>query len=169
MRSDKGFSLIELIVVIAILSIVSAAAVMGYRSLSPWQVSKCISGIDSSLDKAKVTALSKSDAEFSIYKNSEGYHIKIITAGGNTEEENKLISGPAVTVSYTATDGSNTVIGEGEENALKLKFDRSSGAFKPIGTDSTDKSIYCTTIVAKLKSTSKTITLYYATGKHTVD
>jgi len=113
-----------------------------------------------------VTALSKSDASFKITKSGSEYHMIITSGGDTTEEENIVIAKSPVTISYVTTGNETKEISETE--TLTLKFDRSSGAFKPIGQDSSDKDIYCSGIQITRGTSVKTIELYYTTGKHKV-
>lgn len=162
MRDNRGLSLIELIVVIAILSIISVGAFSGIGMLSSWNVNKCAKGIDSALKKTKTTAMSKSNAELILSKSDGDYYIE------STEEQKKKIGSEPIVITYTTTEG-NTITIDGT-NTLTLRFDRSSGAYQRIGeTSGTDvKDIYCTSIILTRGSKQKVIELVYATGKHVV-
>gem|GEM_PF-1320102 len=166
MHDRKGFSLIELIVVIAILAIVSVVSLRAFYSLGSWKVKKCVSAIDGGLDQAKVTALSKSDAVFRIYKKGTEYWMAIDVK--DTEEENERIAKEPAVISYVTNEGTEADIQEGDSESLKLQYDRSSGAFKPIGSTAGGRDIYCSSIIVTSGNNTKTIVLYYATGKHQI-
>lgn len=166
MRDRKGFSLIELIVVIAILAVVSVVSLRALYSLGSWNVKKCASLIDGGLDQAKVTALSKSDAVFRIYKSGTEYWMALDVNG--TEEENQRIAKAPAVITYVTNEGTVSSVEAGDPGSLKLQFDRSSGAFRPIGSTDGGRDIYCSSIIITSGDNTKTVVLYYATGKHQI-
>jgi prepilin-type N-terminal cleavage/methylation domain-containing protein len=171
-NKNAGFSLIELIVVVAILAVLSTGVVITVLSSSSYGAQQVAKEIDSALTEARVQALSKSDAWIEIeYDDSlKKYVIKTSYAS------DLVLSGSSrITISYTKSEN----VGDAEvttkvtsTDKLGLKYDRSTGAFKYIVTDvetgATDGSNYCRSI--KISGGSKTyeIKLSQKTGRHTL-
>lgn len=160
MKQNEGFSLVELIVVIAILAVLGAGAVMGVGMLGGWQIKECVSLLDGGLNETRTEALSKQMAYLTISCDENGSYYMEVT--GKPREK---LAGDKITITYT------TDAGEGEtaittEQPLSLSYDRSSGAFLPIK----DTDVYCTTICVRIgeeKCTS--IKLVKSTGKHIIE
>lgn len=160
MKQNEGFSLVELIVVIAILAVLGAGAVMGVGMLGGWQMKECVSLLDGGLNETRTEALSKQTAYLTISCDENGSYYMEVT--GRPIEK---LAGDKITITYT------TDAGEGEtaittEQPLSLSYDRSSGAFLPMK----DTDVYCTAICVRIgeeKCTS--IKLVKSTGKHIIE
>lgn len=158
-QNNKGFSLVEMIIVLAIMVIlfVGAGAMMiNWRS---WNVSDCIEKIDTALGSAKIECMSKQSSLLHIWKESGNYYLKI----GDGEE--KKIGDEEVQIFYE--DGSKEIEITDTEG-LKLDFDRKDGSYKQIRTASDGTAVYCTKITVKRKDKSMYIELERKTGKHSV-
>lgn len=160
MKQNEGFSLVELIVVIAVLAVLGAGAVMGVGMLGGWQMNKCVSLLDGGLNETRTEALSKQTAYLTISCDENGSYYMEVT--GKPREK---LAGDKITITYI------TDAGEGEaaitaEQPLSLSYDRSSGAFLPIK----DTDVYCTAIYVRMgEERSVSIKLVKSTGKHIVE
>ena len=139
MERNKGFTLVELIVVVAIMAISVAIVSMSISAVSSYRAKKCANEINALLSECKVNAMSRGDGESLTlwYKDGSVY-------GQLTGKEAEEL-GSGVTLSYTkdsdAEDAEPTAdIGEAK---LVIDFERDTGAFKPLN-GTTD---YCTSII----------------------
>ena len=155
MKDDRGLSLIELVVVIAIMAVVATGMVVGVYSSATWKSKKAVEQIDQALSETRVQALSKTNAWMEI--KYQGEHYVLMT-------------------SYAAD-----VILDGK---FTLTYDRSSGAFSGVKASvstSADETtyqsryaadgitvLYCDRITITQGSREWNITLSPETGKHTV-
>lgn len=139
-RGNKGYTLVELVVVLAILSIVSVAgfSIVGY--LTGTKAKSAAYNIQSGLGKARIETMSKSrgkddlgDIFFSItlngnkeyymelHNNRSGYEAKELI--GNSGNLVISASGPSRTDTLHVSDSPSV----GDISELKFYFDRSTG------------------------------------------
>jgi len=149
-KNNGGFSLVELVVVIAISVVLIGAATISIRSVMGVEVKQCARNIESIINKTRVTTMGKDSAVLEIYKDaSDGAYYYKTTINGTVSDPSK-IGKNRIDVYYSVND----------DYTGKLQFDRSSGAQKP---DANGKC--CSRIWIQKNSTEKVITIYKETGK----
>jgi len=167
MKDHRGVSLVELIVVLAIMGVLAGAGVSLFGTLTGAKLNEASDKITAALGRTRTEALSRSDAEFTLYQNANGkYYVDIYysgNTGGTTITEE--VGASQLSMSYSNSDGTTTVISG--TNQLKIQFDRSTGAIKS-AYESNGSSIYTKNIVISAGTRTKTITLYTLTGKYSV-
>lgn len=147
-KENGGFSLVELIIVIAIISVLITTAVLSVSLVFSANAKTCANDIQRAVADCKVTTMGKSRAWLVIYRGSDGQlygrmhamEQKDGEAVGTYEEklsDPEKLGGKRVSVTYTDAAGIVTELPEGESGGLTIEFDRSSGSFK----DGTPKSI----------------------------
>lgn len=160
-NNNRGFSLVELIVVVAIGAILIGASILSIASISGTAAKQCARNIESILNKTRVTTMGKDSAAIELYKDgADGayyYKVTVTNGKGETTAETKKIGRSNLEIRYS-TNASTTFVDASKldvSNPIKIEFDRSSGAEKTdIGK-----------IWVKHGSTEKTITIYKETGK----
>lgn len=79
LRDQNGITLVEIIIVIAIVGILASTSVMMIGHLHYANTQKVVSALDSSLDKLQVTNMSKAGSySMYVYKLSDGYYCRIL-------------------------------------------------------------------------------------------
>ena len=156
-NNNRGFSLVELIVVVAIGAILIGASILSIASISGTAAKQCARNIESILNKTRVTTMGKDTAAIELYKDgSDGayyYEVTVTNGKGETTAETKKIGRSNLEIRYSTTFNNASKLDV--SNPIKIEFDRSSGAEKTdIGK-----------IWVKHGSTEKTITIYKETGK----
>ena len=132
-KNNKGFSLVELIVIIAILAVLMGAVITYIGSLGTAQAKKCANGINSGFSQTKVCAMSRSSASMIVYCNDEGAFLKTIQ--GSTDRVEKIGTAGTVVEYRTVRDSNSFVpVGETEATGVKIEFDRASGACKKMSS-----------------------------------
>lgn len=174
MQNNKGFSFIEMIVVVAIMAVLVSGIVVGIGSLAGWRVTDCASDIDSAMKNTKINAMSKFSAYMKIYCDSDGNYF--LKESGKQAE--KIASG-GISIKYKNHNGVITDITEG--SPLILSYNRSSGAFMSVITSVAEDGtftfltgeegsyLYCSQIIITNERKTKVITLVKDTGKHTLE
>ncbi|MDE7342174.1 MAG: prepilin-type N-terminal cleavage/methylation domain-containing protein [Lachnospiraceae bacterium] len=170
MRKDnKGYSLVELIIVIAIMALLTGTAFFSINMIFGAGAKACANDIKEALAENKVTAMGKSGARVEIYRDASDdcvYAVQWIKSGTSWEPKKADESGNPVPeklgnsrvyVSYT-TGGTETELTSG--SSLMIGYDRSNGSF-------TDKNgcTLCEKIYVKGGSRSYELTLIELTGK----
>ncbi|MGP1441495.1 MAG: prepilin-type N-terminal cleavage/methylation domain-containing protein [Anaerovoracaceae bacterium] len=133
--NNKGFTLIEMIVVVLIISIVAAVVVPGVASLLSSGVTKAASELNSICMRTRVFTMSAPEGSvfLKIYMENEKYYAAIfkIEEADNSKSDNyQSIEEPV----FLGNDnleifelGGNKITGS---NPLYVQFEKGSGAFK---------------------------------------
>ena len=189
--SNKGFTLVELIVVVAIFTILLGIAVPSLNSILGFRVNRAANSIASALDRTKIEASSRLVGEMKLEKRADGYYLsyyldrgKVGGASHVTEDDPEKIAPARTEISYTSSDGSSHVMAAGD--SLILTYDRATGGFLPIqSTVISQEEIlndlkagkdvplqktgtYCTSITVSGGRRYKTLSLIKETGKYSI-
>ncbi len=129
MKNNKGFSLIELIIVIALMGIILGFASVGLGALSSQNEKAASKDIYNMIGSAKTVAMSRaecylvltSDSIRIVYRSTDNTYV---TASENSIKKTVLVSYSEDGTSYSQIDGSTT------EPGIVIKFDRSTGGFE---------------------------------------
>ena len=161
---NEGFSIIELVVVTAILVIMSGGAVFGLSYLDLANSSKCAAKIDSGMAVLKSKNMAQVSATYMHLYNMDGdYYIEYSNDPDyvpSDSEHGEMIGNNRLTVSYKeGNEDTETVIGENECKTFGIR--KKDGAFT--GTTEPTCEIY---INGKSKHA---VTLVTNTGKHFID
>ena len=159
-KNNGGFSLVELIVVIAISVVLIGAATISIRSVMGVEVKQCARNIESILNKTRVTTMGNDSAVLEIYKDaSDGAYYYKTTINGVVSDPSK-IGKSRIDVYYSMEDNYGNKTQLNGSNSIVLQFDRSSGAQKPDANNKSSSRIWI-----QKNSTEKVITIYKETGK----
>lgn len=184
MKRNEGFSLVELIVIIAIIAVLGTVTVAGTGMLTGWNMNKCVEMLDGGLSETRVSAMSKGVAYLTITRDAEGNYYMEMT--GSPEEK---IASRNISITYATQVEGSTELVEGIEittaKPLILTYDRASGAFSPVveynlengeynfvmsGEGENLSYVYCTSLeISAGESKSVTIRLVRSTGKHSIE
>lgn len=128
-KNNKGFSLVELVVVIAIMVVLVGGTITYIGSYGSSKVKKCAKELESHLTQTKVCAMTRTQANMTLYADSTGVYVKTVE-GSNTDTSK--IGDSGISVSYRNVRGSSTYISVGtmESSGILITFDRASGALK---------------------------------------
>ncbi len=158
-QDQRGFSLVELIVTLAIVGIVSVGGLYSISVVTGQNIKSCAKKLESAINETRVFALSKSQAKMELYTNADGVFVKVYADASATGTEEK-IGKTGISIKYEDTAGNEVELNSG--TTLTISFDRSSGAFRPL-TGSTDK--YCEAVILEEGSRKYTLRMIPQTGK----
>lgn len=153
--SNKAFSLVEIVVVIAILSIVTAGSIFGLSSLIGWKARQCADELVASVRETKTDSMGKDAVVLVLSHDSDNYYsqkkISEYTVSGGVLDKStysdtkifeKNVLGKTRNLSITLTlreknhftDGGGTVLTYDlkDLDSVTLGFERSSGSFKKV-------------------------------------
>ena len=189
---NKGFTLVELIIVVAIFTILLGIAIPSLDSILGFRVNRAANSIAAALDRTKTEASNRLVGEMMLEKKSDGYYIsyyldrgKVGSTSNVKQDQPEKIAPARTIISYTTdTNSTDRVMNVGDK--LIITYDRATGAFLPIqGSVISQNDIltklnagedvplqrtgaYCTSITVKGGRRYKTISLIKDTGKYSV-
>ena len=176
-NKNGGFSLVELIVVIAIMAVLTGIASMSLASVMGVSVKQCARDIQSAANQTRVSTLGKDEVIMTITKgnkakSSEAYYCTIVTKDGlgKTTENEEKIGKSNLDITYVLSDSKGNKTSDitlDDTHSLTIKFNRGTGAMAPCmkSDGSSGGDYYCMQIKVKKNSTEKIISFYPETGK----
>lgn len=169
MKNSKGFTLIELMVVISIMALLLMGSASMIRMLTLSNTNKIVQKIDSEISKNRMLTMSKGNYRFVVISwnaTDHEYDISIVTSStvlnastwstGVIESTKKLAS-EEVTLSYLNSGSAVPVMVKNE--ALLIHNDPGTGAFMSS----------CSQVDIMSDSKTKTIYLVTKTGYHYIE
>ena len=169
MHRNKGFSLIELVVVIAILGIAAGLVVGSLNVVHVQNMRSCASEIDALLSKTKICAMSRAGNVYLVLRQTSDGVYADYYEGGVLRQTDKVGKSTVIVV---WNDGTEHDLGDGP---LCLTFDRGTGAFEPLSVSFGYAGLtyggggdYCDSVTVSSGGRSTRIELTPVTGKHLV-
>ena len=157
-RNHRGFTLVEVIVVVSILSALTGIISLSVSSVFSVRVRRCATEINAFISMCKVNSMSRGgDIRIVLDVDDNGED----GSPGAEPKSTEIFSDANVSAEFTV-GGVTTALSS--DNPLTLSFDRSTGGFKPCAMAGTEK-IYCTSISVTGGKTY-VITLVPSTGNH---
>lgn len=149
-RNDRGFSLVELIVVIAIMVVLTGLITIGAGMLNGKKAKQCRDELESKLQSVRVQTMGKRTVTATLAKKDGSYVLTVISTVNEsatpTETDYTLGGGSACTIYYTCEDVEYSSGGSGlteiDETGITITFDRASGAMKELTSDVWLRHIY---------------------------
>lgn len=161
---NKGFSLIEIIVTIAIMAIVTGTSVSIYSWVRSHRMQEIAGNISDAIGEVRSDTLSKSGTYELVIKKSSDKFVASVTH--NSETINRTISSRG-TVSAVTNSGTKYQVGTTYK--IIIIFDKSDGSFsKMVCSDGTNE-YDIDYILAEYSGLSKKVKLNKLTGKHYIE
>lgn len=169
-KNNKGLSLVEMIIVIAIMAVMVGMVSVGFGMVSTRPVTQCAQNMEICLNRCRTHTMGKTNGFVAFYAETDGsvymveklgfsnYDLNDSSDCGAVNYTKRLIGKKGVEVSCGTFD---LIANHGTDNAIIFEFDRSDGSLKACGTlNSDDGSINSkpAEIIVK-KGTRKTYTI----------
>lgn len=162
-RNEAGVTLIEIIIVLAIIGILASASVLLIGHLHYADTERVINNIDTSMNELQIKNISKAEQSYLyIYHLSDGYYMRILSDDLSGFDSSKLngdgtkLSNNTIEIYGTDAGGSRVAI-KGTANYIKVSYTK-SGSFDSSKTNVKEIAIEGTP--------QQTLTLVFDTGKH---
>lgn len=161
---NKGYTLVELMVVIAIMVIMISFSAMGIKALVGPNLNKATMALSSSLNKFRTTAMSQGQADAWEWRLEERSGVYYGVTYQNGVEYRKEEIGSKISVSFTSGATSFDV---NATNPLVLCFKKDTGSLVSVnGVSVTDASLSSVnTITITYSTRSAQVKIYSTTGK----
>jgi prepilin-type N-terminal cleavage/methylation domain-containing protein len=174
--NNAGYTLLEMIVVVAILAVGLTIVGMSINTIFSLELRQCAKQIHSELGKEKVAAMTRSgDVYMRLYKTDEGVYIDKYENDKLIEKEIEVGSVKMTVTYYIGSDATGTQL---DADGIIIAFNKSNGSFKKAGqaralfdsayipNPSTDA--YYSKFVIQSGGSSRTIVLWPDTGKFSI-
>ncbi len=183
-KNNKGLSLVELIVVIALMAVLIGLTTLSISLLFGTQAKACAQNVSGMLNETKTGCMSRYDETMTLsYRPktdpdeaiiSDGYYSEnfVSTIGSNAQEmpvgdsQIRKMGTSRVVITVYLTDGSSFELGQTEK--ITISFKRASGAFDKVVVNGTEKDAYIDKMTFQSGLRTFTITMVPETGKHTL-
>ena len=183
-RDNRGLSMVEMIIVVAIVSVVAGAVFLGIGFVYGKPAEKCANKLLSLMQRNRITTMGKLEARLEIYIKDGCLYVKEIIqtdgeAGAKVTETKIGEAGLKVSCRISEETGYRVLVNpeEGdtywaltESSPLIISYDRSSGAFKDLSLmGSSWAGRYCEEIKIEKGNKVKILKLVTRTGKVTME
>ncbi len=175
---NKGYTLIEIVVVVAIIAAMTVTIWQSVNAIFGLDMRRCAADIVAAMEKTKVQQLTKQgDSWLRLYRTEDGVYLDIYESGTmltNEFKDGNKIGRPSVNITYTMSD--NTA-GTLDDTGIVIAFNRSNGSFLTAGESwalhnqpanlytPPNPDAYYVSIELQSGGTDRTITIYPNTGK----
>lgn len=127
-KKNKGFSLVELVVVIAIMSVLVGISAFGIGMLSGRPAQKASARFRSNLDRIRTVSMGKTSASMELYVTGDGVYTKETVNG--VSKDAVMLGPKSVSCAYSVAGGSEVALAAGDK--ITIVFDRSDGSLKSV-------------------------------------
>ena len=194
-KKNRGFTLIEMVIVVAIFAILLGIMVPSLNSLLGFRVTRAAKSIGEALDRTRTESMNRLVAEMKLTKTADGYYISYFLDRGKVGSQSHLVEeqpekiAPAKTqISYKDANYKTYELTEGQ--SLILTYNRATGGFRPIqnelmtqdailsdleaGKDidfasHSNEKIYCIEIIVQGGGKTRALHLNLDAGSYTID
>lgn len=137
--SDKGFSLVEMVIVLSIFAILIGILIPSLNALIDYRATRAAKSIVSGFERMRTEAESRLVAEMKLERKSDGYYISYCMYKGKQSgmvwSDETKIAPAKVKIEYKLDDYDTLYPVEMEEGkSLIFTVDRNTGGFRPLQT-----------------------------------
>lgn len=177
MKQNKGYTLVELIVVIAILVVLTGAGVLQMRSVFSYYAKQCAENLEAQLNRVQIVNMARKTTEMEIYQSASdhAYYVRVTENKGIAAAEKiteKQVGRSSLLITYSTDTADTNVHTLGGGDSIIIRFDRSTGALKVTDDSDPSKVIGAHRIWIRQKGNKSkvyTVTIHQETGKIEVD
>lgn len=136
-KRNKGLSLVELIIAIAIIAVFSGVAVYSASNIRNYRARECSRKITSNIAEVKVTSLGKAksngDIVWELYKENGKFYVRYLAGCAGTPEVQKTTKISKGKMNCFVEDAGGTRTEVADNQSVKVCFNRATGAMYTCG------------------------------------
>lgn len=175
MKQNKGFTLIEILVVLAIMAILAASSAAGFSRISYANFKKVAGKVNNEISDCRAVCMSHAAPAYTYIYNRGGDIYLYSTTNGKMNASDlssanlERIASSDVTISYVeANDATDTykTLSNGEFLEISFKLNGSFRTSAPNGEAGNSTKFYKKIKIKKNNGGSRIITMIQETGKH---
>lgn len=168
-KDQRGFSLVELIVVIAIIGVLAGGTVTLISHIQYANTQRAVQAVSDMLNRTRITSMSRQGPQYLyIYRLDDGYYMKVCDSVLDAYDDSKLGSGgikicsDSISISMNLSGGSPVAL-QRRNQVIRVAYKRSGVLNTNIasGGSNADQIIFN-------GNGTFTIQIYANTGKHAV-
>lgn len=172
-KDNRGLSMVEMIIVVAILVTVTGTVFLGIGFVTGKPAEKCANKLLSLMQRNRITTMGKLEARLEIYIKDDCLCVKEVVQtdgeAGPKVTENKIGEAGVVVTYRLVGESTYRTLGD-ESSPLIISYDRSSGAFRDLSLmGSSWAGRYCEEIKIEKANKVKILKLVTRTGKITME
>lgn len=166
--NNKGLSLVEIIIVVAIMTVMTGLVSFGVGVVVSKPADECAQKLSNSLRNARVTAMGKLTCQVKISQEYDGAPIYLTVITNGSSAPTVKIGEKGVVCTYKTTDGSTGTLASKGTAGITIEFNRETGGFKT-ATIGSDTSKYISEFSISKGTINKIVKLSKLTGRVTVE
>lgn len=164
---NKGFSVLEVVIVIAVIAILGSVSLFMLNSVPNRKVANCAENIMVQVEQTRTSAISFQNASIVILKKADGVYLKQNVTKNNTTQSTETKIGDAdIKVEYKIPP-SAAYTELTASNELEICFNRSTGSFENSELNGADAGQACSGIRVSKGDYAIELKLSKITGKIT--
>jgi len=166
---NAGFTLVELIVIIAIMGVVVGGASLGVGLIFTKDASQCATRLNDAIYSTRMKAMSKAGVYELVIDNASGVNTAEVLCDSASFDHIYLDDSDTslktnITCKYITDSGAESAV----DLPVKLSFDKAKGSIKIDDPSITTDGIICFDIDARRGSNNSSVKIVTSTGKHTI-
>lgn len=146
-RNNSGMSIVEIVVIVAMLAILTGTGIYGIGQLSGFRAREGADSIASSLTEARIAMLSKAkyngNMAWELYRKDNKYYVRTVYNVGSGEyyrDEKQIVEGTLKSVQYGTSTTSLSSLAE--DAGYRVYFNRATGALCDGSGNALSNNIY---------------------------
>lgn len=166
---NRGMSLVEMIIVVAIMAVILGIAGLGLGVISGKPAEKCAQKLTTGLQTCRTVTMGKYAATCYVYRDSVTQEIKLkqeiqkSSADGIEILNDEVVGEAGVTLKLIYSDGTQGYLDSA--TIATFGFNRGTGALE----DKTGTGVYCTQLEVSKGNTTRTVKIVPLTGRITLE